>query len=154
MSLPPQPGTQAPPELVIDTNVVLDMLVFRDPHGVAVGEALTAGRYRWVACASMRNELERALRRQSLQRWAIDRDAAMARYDALATACEAPPALGAGDRLRCTDPDDQPFVDLAIARRVRMLLSRDRAVLRLAKRAKALGVAIASPASFPSPRPV
>ena len=37
------------------------------------------------------------------------------------------------------------FVDLAIARRAHSLLTRDRAVLRLASRARRLGVVIATP---------
>ena len=45
----------------------------------------------------------------------------------------------------CKDADDQKFIDLAIAQRVAALLTRDRALLRLAARARRFGVVIAPP---------
>jgi predicted nucleic acid-binding protein len=53
--------------------------------------------------------------------------------------------------LRCTDPDDQMFVDLAHAAGARWLVSRDRAVLRLARRAAAFGIAITAPEGWSAP---
>ncbi|MFT7776961.1 putative toxin-antitoxin system toxin component, PIN family [Roseateles sp.] len=48
-------------------------------------------------------------------------------------------------RLVCRDPDDQKFIDLALAARARWLISRDKAVLALAKRARLRGLAILTP---------
>ena len=45
--------------------------------------------------------------------------------------------------VRCSDRDDQIFVDLAVANRA-MLLSRDRQVLRLRRRLAMLGVTVGS----------
>jgi len=56
------------------------------------------------------------------------------------------PLSGAALRLRCTDRDDQMFIDLALACGARWLLSRDRAVLKLGKRARLLGLDILTPA--------
>jgi predicted nucleic acid-binding protein len=53
--------------------------------------------------------------------------------------------VAARHRLRCTDPDDQMFVDLALEAGARWLVSRDRAVLRLARPALPLGLAIVAP---------
>jgi predicted nucleic acid-binding protein len=50
--------------------------------------------------------------------------------------------------MRCTDPDDQVFIDLALACKARWLLSKDRALLKLARRARALGLSIQPPASW------
>jgi predicted nucleic acid-binding protein len=50
--------------------------------------------------------------------------------------------------LRCSDPDDQVFIDLAAEAGARWLLTHDRALLRLARRARALGVQIAQPQSW------
>jgi len=47
--------------------------------------------------------------------------------------------------LRCSDGDDQKFIDLAVASGAIWLISRDRAVLRLARRASAFGLAIVTP---------
>ena len=51
--------------------------------------------------------------------------------------------------LRCTDPDDQKFVDLALALAPACLISRDRAVLKLARRAALRAVLIRPPAHYP-----
>ena len=51
-------------------------------------------------------------------------------------------------RMRCTDADDQKFIDLALAARAVALLSADRAVLRLARRASAFGLVITTVAGW------
>jgi predicted nucleic acid-binding protein len=132
-------------DLVIDTNVVLDWLAFRHPVGAPLEEALTSGRCRWLCTRAMRDELARVVARESLGRWAIDADAVLAVFDALGVDVGPPPLLGAAERLRCSDPDDQQFIDLAIGQRAHALLTRDRAVLRLASRARRFGVLIAPP---------
>ena len=47
--------------LVIDTNIVLDLLVFRDPAAAPLSEALGARRLAWLATDAMREELARVL---------------------------------------------------------------------------------------------
>jgi predicted nucleic acid-binding protein len=141
----PTPVPTAPgdvPCIVLDTNAVLDWLYFADPRCAALAEVVATGRMRWIASASMRDEIEHVLGRGSLgtkwpdgaasvrdgwQRWATT-------VDAVATA--APLAL------RCSDLDDQKFIDLALDSRAVALLSADRAVLRLARRAAAWGLTI------------
>ncbi len=135
-------------DLVIDTNVVLDWLVFRHPDAAVVGEALASGRCRWLCTGAMRDEFVRVIARDALGRWAIDADAVLAVFDAHAVDVELPGPLGESEHLRCTDPDDQPFVDLAIAHRAHALLTRDRAVLRLASRASRFGVLVATPQAW------
>ncbi len=135
-------------DLVIDTNVVLDWLVFRHPDGTAVGEALISGRCRWLYTRTMRDELDRVVAREALSRWTIDAGAVLATFDSHAVDVGVPAPLGEQEHLRCTDPDDQPFIDLAIAHRAHALLTRDRAVLRLASRASRLGVLIATPQAW------
>jgi predicted nucleic acid-binding protein len=132
-------------DLVIETNVVLDWLAFRHPVGTPLGEALTSRQYRWLRTRAMRDEFAHVIARESLRRWAIDAGAVLTVFDALGVDVGSPPQPDAAERLRCADPDDQPFVDLAIARRAHALLTRDRAVLRLASRARRFGVLIATP---------
>ena len=135
----------APLDLVIDTNVVLDWLAFRHPVGAPLEAALTSGQCRWLCTRAMRDELARVIVRESLARWAIDADAVLAVFDRLGVDVGAPPPLGAAESLRCSDPDDQQFIDLAIARRAHALLTRDRALLHLASRARRFGVLVATP---------
>jgi predicted nucleic acid-binding protein len=145
---PRQRAAAAPLDLVLDTNVVLDWLAFGHPVGAPLGEALASGRCRWLRTRAMRDEFARVITRESLRRWAIVAGTVLAAFDALGVDAGTPPPLGAAERLRCSDPDDQPFIDLAIARRAHALLTRDRAVLRLASRARRFGVLIATPEAW------
>ena len=128
---------------VLDTNVVLDWLVFRNPRTWALGQSLESGTLRWLSCEPMRAELARMLGSRSLAAWNPDIDAVISTHDRLATLHETPsPALV---RLRCTDPDDQIFIDLALAQRADWLWTHDRALLKLARRAALHGTRILAP---------
>ena len=135
-------------DLVLDTNVVLDWLAFGNPVGVALEEALTAGRCRWLCTAAMRDELADVIARESLARWSIDARAVLAVFDALAVRIGRLAPRCAAASPRCSDPDDQMFIDLAIACSAHALLTRDRALLRLAPQARALGLWVATPEAW------
>jgi uncharacterized protein len=128
---------------VIDTNVVLDWLVFADARVQALRTAVEAGQVTWWATETMRAELAQMLAHRDLQRWAPDAGAALTTFDRLARTLPEPPP--AGPALRCRDADDQVFIDLAVAQRARWLITRDGAVLALARRAQAHGVQIVVP---------
>jgi putative PIN family toxin of toxin-antitoxin system len=129
--------------LVLDTNVVLDLLVFRHAAARPLSEGLREGRLHWLATAPMREELARVLAYPKLAaRVAFHRDDAqevLRDFDAHArlvdVADKAP--------VTCGDPDDQKFIDLAVAHRC-LLLSKDFEVLRMKKRLAALAVTTAS----------
>jgi len=135
------------PLLVLDTNVVLDWLLFRDAGCARLGQALTGGLARWVTTEAMRDELVHVLARGSLDAWSPDRSALWAQWDRWASTVPEPPA-GLPGVPRCTDPDDQKFIDLALHLGASALLSRDRAVLRCARGARAQGVAILTPSAW------
>lgn len=128
------------PSVVLDTNTVLDWLVFEDPRVAAVAAAITGGRLRWLACAAMRMELARTLGYRNLVRWKPDSERTLSIFDRCAVLLPAPPA--APLNARCSDPDDQVFLDLALAHRAPWLLTHDRALLKLARRARMHGVCI------------
>lgn len=132
------------PTLVLDSNVVLDWLVFREPATVALAEALQQRRVRWIATVAMRDELEHVLSLGRLDAWAPDGRAIASAWDTLAHMRHSPPPLPPSG-LRCTDPDDQKFIDLALHENADALLSHDRAVLHLAKRAHSRGLSILTP---------
>ena len=125
--------------LVLDTNIVLDLLVFQDPLVQPLSEGLASGGLHWLATAAMREELARVLAYPKLaQRVAFHRGEAgqvLADFDRHARLQEAP----AKAPLTCGDPDDQKFIDLAVAHRC-MLLSKDYEVLRMRKRLAQLQV--------------
>jgi predicted nucleic acid-binding protein len=133
--------TAPAPILVLDTNVVLDWLVFADAGCAAVSQAIVAGKARWFATEPMRIELQQVLTRNELGGRQLDIPAVLAAWDRLAQVVPpAPPAAQPG--WQCDDPDDQMFVELALHHRAAALLTRDRALLRLARRARELGIEI------------
>jgi predicted nucleic acid-binding protein len=135
----------APARIVLDTNVVLDWMVFADPRSDLLVRWLLAGRLHWSATAAMRAELADVLPRPALRRWQPDVDRVLADFDRLAMLeAAAPAALD----LHCKDSDDQMFIDLAVSVRARWLFSCDRAVLDLAGRARRWGVEIIRPAEW------
>lgn len=138
-------------QLVLDTNVVLDLLVFRDPAAAPLDDALAGGRLRWIATAAMRNELERVLGYAPVARRLAAAGLAPQQvlddFDARSQ-CVAAPERAA---VTCSDPDDQCFVDLAVHHGC-ALLSKDAAVLALAPRLAGLGVHAGATLPLPSCR--
>lgn len=136
---------QRPPEgwpVVLDTQVVLDWLWFDDPSVERVAGAIRAGHLQWLATIPMREEVEEVLQRFEHKRPDQNREQVLTLMDHYVCWIREPiPAW----RHRCTDPDDQMFLDLAVHRRVRWLLSRDRAVLKLGGWARAQGCEITTP---------
>lgn len=126
-------------QLVLDTNIVLDLLVFGDPQVQAVSSGLAAGTLHWLATGAMREELARVLHYPKLApRVARHRGGpgpVLADFDRHTRLVEAPGKAG----VTCGDPDDQKFIDLAVAHRC-TLLSKDFEVLRMRKRLARLQV--------------
>ena len=138
-----------PNAVVLDTNVVLDWLLFRDASCTALSAALLTGQLLWHATPSMRGELASVVQRSELQRWNPDCERVLSAFDQLTRSCEEAPCADDGTgRLRSRDPDDQKFIDLAVSVKAAWLLSRDRALLRLARPAHGLGIRILTPARW------
>lgn len=129
--------------LVIDTNVLLDVWVFDDPRTDDLREALQARRVDWLTTPAMREEWLRVLHYPHLHaRWtrkSLSLDQLMAHFDRSECVAEAPRAPWA-----CKDPDDQKFVDLAVAHASAgvQLISKDFEVLRMRKRLAQSGVRV------------
>jgi putative PIN family toxin of toxin-antitoxin system len=122
----------APLDLVLDTNIALDLIVFDDPSTQQLATLLASGALRWLVTDGIRAEFERVLRYPTLKLSAANIGLASERFVQLSTSVPSPPP--SPTLPQCRDPDDQPFVDLAVAHSARLLLSRDRAVLELAPR--------------------
>ena len=133
-----------PPAAVLDTNVLLDWLVFREPAVAALAAAVEAGTVRWLATARTQAEYFDVITRGHLQHWAPDRERSLAAFGRWALMRPEPSASS----LHCTDADDQVFIDLAVATRCRWLVTHDRALLKLAGRARAFGVQVLPPSRW------
>ncbi len=127
------------PALVLDTNIVLDVWVFGDTVAAPLIAGLPQGQWRWLATPPMREELARVLAYpqiiKSLAHHQISPQTVLDQFDAHARIVAVAPKAS----VTCKDPDDQKFIDLAVAHRA-TLLSKDNAVLSMAKRLQALGV--------------
>ena len=125
--------------IVLDTNIVLDVFVFKDAGAVTVLRGLESGELDWIATTPMRDELVRVLGYPKivvrLTFSGLSAEDGLARFDRYAR------IVNVADKasLTCSDPDDQPFIDLAVAHQA-LLLSKDQAVISMQKRLLTQGV--------------
>ena len=141
-------ATPHPPyRAVLDSNVVLDWLVFNDARTQSLAQALAQGHLLWVATEPMLAELAHVMSRPFIARWCTDTAAVLATARSKCHVLPTP-AMGPDKAPVCGDPDDQQFIDLAWSVPAAWLFSRDRALLKLAARARARGVVITTPQSW------
>lgn len=118
--------------IVLDTNVCLDLFVFHDPRWASLLEALESGAVQAVTRADCRDEYRVVLHYPHLPLDDATRAQAAARFDALIRV-EAPSSRAL--RLPvCTDRDDQKFLEIARDAGAAILVTKDKALLKLARR--------------------
>ena len=135
--------------VVLDTNAVLDWLVFGDAGMAALAAAIERGCVGWIASPRMREELRRTLSYPALARWVLDAPRTLTAFDRWAGLRGEPASLQFGP-LMCSDPDDQVFIDLALAHGASWLVTHDRALHKLGRRAALAGVKIVRPREWQS----
>ena len=129
----------APPRFVPDTNVCLDLFVFQDPQCAALLAAAQAGEIELVTREDCRAEWLAVLAYPQLKLDERQRAQATAMFDRHVHGV--PYAVYAGVALpRCRDRDDQKFLELARQAGAVALLTRDDALLRLARRTRREGL--------------
>jgi predicted nucleic acid-binding protein len=131
--------TDAPPIVILDTNALLDWRVFKDPAATPVVEGILSGALRWLACPSMEQEWHQVWPRSAFARWQPDPMLTLTVFQHAEFVDEPPRGP-----LRCKDPDDQVFIDLALHTQARWLFTKDAALLKLARRARLLGTEVTS----------
>ncbi|MDR0776467.1 MAG: putative toxin-antitoxin system toxin component, PIN family [Azonexus sp.] len=129
--------------LVLDTNVVLDLLHWADVDAEPIGAALADGRIECLADERTLDELRRVLAYPQLGLTAEMIAKHYARYAALVSQV---PAGEAPELPHCQDRDDQKFLELAARANADILVSKDKALLRLRGRTR-LAFRILSPAA-------
>jgi len=124
--------------LVLDTNVWLDWLVFDDPCVATIKAAVAAERAEVFIDAVCEAELERALGYDLGRKFTLDakaQGACLAECRRVALKIESVPPEAARARLpACRDRDDQKFLEAALAAGAHFLVTKDRALLALARR--------------------
>ncbi|MGO1073080.1 PIN domain-containing protein [Lysobacter sp. CA199] len=123
------------PRIVLDSNVCLDLFAFADPATAPLLAALREGALIAVTDNACREEWLRILDYPKLALDPATRAHCLREYDTLLRPHPYSPEDIAATRLpRCADPDDQKFLELALAARARWLLSRDHALIVLGRR--------------------
>ncbi|NVD74482.1 putative toxin-antitoxin system toxin component, PIN family [Duganella sp. BJB1802] len=134
----PVPEKLTPTRVVIDTNVCLDLFVFKDPRWAALLAALENGTVEAITRSDCRDEYNIVLHYKHLPLDDDSRPLAAARFDQLITVV-APPESGV--RLPvCTDKDDQKFLEVARDANAAILITKDKALLKLARRLAKAGM--------------
>lgn len=120
--------------VVIDTNVCLDLFVYRDAASEPLMHALQSGRVLAVTRADCRDEWLRVLHYPQIGLDEARRRDACAEYDTWLRVRSVPSAISAVagvDLPRCADPDDQKFLELALESGAQTLVTKDKMLLKL-----------------------
>lgn len=119
--------------IVLDTNVVLDLFHWANVDAVPIMAALEAGRIECLVDESTLDELRRVLTYPQLKLTPDMIAERYARYSKLVTII---PAGEAAPLPRCKDRDDQKFLELAERSGADLLVSKDKALLKLRGRTR------------------
>ena len=148
-------------QLVLDTNVWLDWFLFnQEPdspiaqlqncvmNGAQQGATENSIEYRVLMTQPMWDEWVDVLGRAQFAVAPEQQGRILAQTRALVTWLDlftAPPSYAP---IRCSDRDDQVFIDVALAYRVDWLISKDKHLLKLRSRALKQGVRVATPEAW------
>ena len=137
-----------PITLVLDTNVVIDWLVFDDPFMNPLRQGVRDARVSVLTHAYAITELKRVLAYPQLKLSIAQQQEIFSRYQDETTIAQMPNDYSPkhlmlpGGFPRCRDRDDEPFLALAFHAKVDALASRDNAVFGLKTRAAKFGLTI------------
>jgi len=124
--------------IVLDTNVCLDLFVFHDPRWDGLLAAIESGAVEAVTRADCRDEYHLVLHYKHLPLDDANRPQAAARFDALIKVVAPPPRPV---RLPiCSDKDDQKFLEVARDAGAQILITKDKALLKLARKTAQAGL--------------
>lgn len=121
-----------PKKVVIDTNVCLDLFVFNDPRWAKLVSAIERGAVEAVTRSDCRDEYNIVLHYKHLPLDDASRPLAAARFDQLIKVV-APPESGIKLPV-CSDKADQKFLEIARDAQAEVLITKDKALLKLARR--------------------
>jgi len=132
---------------VLDTNVWLDIHFFRDTASQSLAAALESPHWSTARCEQTDAELAIVLQRPPFGSDPTERTRLL---ECLRRWQQRTPLVAVGEPApwRCRDPHDQKFLDLALAARASVLLTKDKALLAVHRVARRDGLAILTPQQF------
>ena len=124
--------------IVIDTNVCLDLFVFKDPRWNTLLADIESGALEVVTRFDCRDEYHVVLHYPHLPLDEASRPLSAARFDMLIKVVAPAPKLV---RLPvCSDKDDQKFLEVARDASADILITKDKALLKLARKTAQAGL--------------
>ena len=130
-----------PKRIVLDTNVCLDLFVFCDPRWQELLAALRDGSVEAVTRADCRMEWQIVLGYSHLRLDAPGQQRCSEQFDALIRCMpETTLDIAAVPLPQCRDRDDQKFLELAHDSGASALITKDKALLKLAGRTRRAGL--------------
>jgi len=129
------------PRVVLDTNVCLDLFVFHDPRWALLLDALRSRSIDAVTREDCRREWQIVLGYAHLPLDEATRLQSAAEFDALIRCVPLDDYVAPELRLPlCKDTDDQKFLETAFQVQADILITKDKALLKLARRSLKLGL--------------
>ena len=129
----PDVATRASARLVIDTNVLISALVFKDSRHVRLREAWRSGRVTPLLSVRTYRELKHVLGYPMFKLEDDQIAEGLALFGPFIEWVQLDPERTA-DLPKCSDRDDQKFVETAHCGRADALLTYDRALLKMRKK--------------------
>ncbi|WP_366773956.1 putative toxin-antitoxin system toxin component, PIN family [uncultured Oxalicibacterium sp.] len=135
---------------MIDTNVCLDLFVFRDPRWSLLLQGLQSGELDAITREDCRKEWQIVLGYSHLKLDTEQRAKIGEEFDALIRCHSLPASSEEALKLPvCKDKDDQKFLEVARDHQAAVLITKDKALLKLAKRTRREGLfAILTPETW------
>ena len=119
--------------VVLDTNILLDIFVFNDERAIHLKKVLFDKTRHFVASQKTIEEFADVISRPLFKLDKQTQAAILAQWQSIAE--QRDDSNLAPAPWKCQDPDDQIFLDLAYQLRPTILISKDNAVLQIARRA-------------------
>jgi len=119
--------------VVLDTNILLDIFVFNDERALHLKKVLFDKTRHFVASQKTIEEFADVISRPLFKLDEEAQAAILAQWQSIAE--QRDDSNVAPAPWKCQDPDDQIFLDLAYQFRPTILISKDNAVLQIARRA-------------------
>ena len=127
--------------LVLDTNICLDLFMFRDPRWQSLLDAMQNGHFEAVTSTDCRKEFELVLAYKKMNLSPEAQAQILAEFDGCIRPLELTTEAAAGVLPRCKDGDDQKFLEIARDADAAILITKDKALLKLGKKTAKLDYA-------------
>lgn len=119
------------PKVILDTNILLDLFYFKDKSVTYLYECIKTEQVQAFTCDAIWEEFAEVLARKPFNQTVEEINLIWSNYQHLLT-WQAPQGNDSG--IKCSDPDDQIFVELAVEIAPCFLITKDKDLLVLQKK--------------------